>query len=298
MPVQSRERVVKRALLLLLLVCPANFVGAESDRREVILWYVSDFPPSHILSGPQRGQGMGDRRIQIFTQQLSQFRHQIAVAPFIRFIEAVKTEPNACNAGLLKTPEREAFIEFSAAPYGEALSNGIITTRGRMALFTPFINEFGDLRLNDFLASGKARVGVIPGRSFGAGIDTVLKKYADRAAVVASTDHLATRLVMLANENKFDAAIGYPTELRYLTRELGLDEQNFVFLPVVEEPPLLPAYIACSKSAFGRQVMAAINRALADVEVQNQITAAYIAWLDDETAARYKRLRKPPRVPR
>jgi hypothetical protein len=65
-----------------------------------------------------------------------------------------------------------------------------------------------------------------------------------------------------------------------------------VFLSVVEEPPLIPAYIACSKSEFGRHVAAAIDRVLTEPEVQSDMAAAYTAWLDNGAAARYKQLRK------
>jgi uncharacterized protein (TIGR02285 family) len=286
---------MKRAIAaLLVFVLPASLVHA--DNRQVVLWHITDFPPTYIIAGPNQGKGMGDRRIQILGKRMSQFRHEVVVTTPKQLVEALRAEPHACNAGMLKTPERESLLEFSAVPYADALPNGIITTRKRLALFQPFINEFGDLRLGDFLSSGKWRLGIVAGRSFGAGIDAALKKHADKMSVVLSEDHLATRLTILATQNQFEAVIGLPTELSYLTRELGLNERDFVFLPVAEQQSLVPSYIACSKSAFGIHAIATINRLLADSEVQSQIMAAYIAWLDEETAAHYRRLRRQSRA--
>ncbi len=267
-------------------------VHAAADKNDTVVWHISDFPPAYILSGPNRGQGMGDRRIQIFSKRLPEFHHETILATQARFFEMIKTEPNLCNAGLLKTSEREAVLEFSAIPYGVSLPNGLITTRARMAMFKSFINKDGVLRLDDLLAHSKTRIGIIAERSFGKGIDAALKKYPAHRVVVPSSDHLSARLLKLANQDEFDAVVGYPTELRYLTRELGLNEKDFVFLSVVEESALGKAYIVCSKSPFGKRVMMGINRLLAEESVQNEIAAAYRAWLDDETAARFDRLRK------
>jgi len=283
---------MKRSILIAVLsMLSVGAWSADAGKRETISWYISDFPPSYILAGPSKGQGMGDRRIQIFTKRAPEYTHEVVVAPQSRMMEMFKVKPNVCNAGLLKTAERETFMEFSA-PYGEALTNGVVTTRKRMELFKPYLNEQGELRLDDFLASGKSRLGLIASRSFGNGIDAVLKKHASMASVVPSSDHLSSRLLKLANQNEFDAVIAYPTELRYLIRELGLDEKEFVFLPVAEEAPVTHAFITCSKSDLGKQFIAIINRLLEDPVVQQEVAAAYRAWLDDDSAARFDRLRR------
>jgi uncharacterized protein (TIGR02285 family) len=107
---------------------------------------------------------------------------------------------------------------------------------------------------------------------------------------VPGTTQLASRLQKLAKQDEFDAVVGYPHELRYLARQLSLNEKDFTFLPVAEEPSIVPNHAACSKSAFGKRVAAAINRALADPETLREDIATYRPWLDDETALRYDRL--------
>jgi hypothetical protein len=161
--------------------------------------YVSDFPPNYILSGPNRGKGTADRRLQICIERLPQFQHRIVVANPATSIEQMKTEPNICNAAL--------------------------------------------------------------------------------------------PLRMLVHQNEFEAVIGYPAEMRYLTRQLELDEKDCVFLPAAEEPPLLDPYVACSKSDVGRQITVGINRILADEAVYHPMAADYETRLDDETTALFRQLR-------
>jgi uncharacterized protein (TIGR02285 family) len=289
------RRTTARLLIIgLLLVLHASLAGAAPAEREVVYWYTSDFPPVYIHAGPKRGLGHGDKRKDILIGQLREFRHEAVEAPTRRLMEDLKTKPNVCSVAIVKTPEREATFEFSATPVIWTLPNGVITLRDRLPMFTPFLNERGELRLDAFLSSGKGRrLGIISGRSFGTGIDPVLKKHAEHKSVVTvpSSDQFASRLLKLANQNEFDAIIGYVTELNYVAEQLGLDRRKFSFLPVAEEVPIQPGYVACSKSPFGKRVIAAVNRVLADKKTQQKIEAAYREWLDPENLTLYDRLR-------
>ena len=284
---------MKRILIALFLTCAAVEAASAADTRETVFWPVGDFPPSNIVSGPYKGQGSSDQRRHSLIKRMPEFRHEVIEVPTTRSIDMLKSRPNVCQPNLLKTPEREEFLVFSARPF-YILPNGIITTRKRLPLFKPYLNEHGELRLADFLADGTHRIGIISGRAFGAGIDPVLKKFAGQPSIVVvpSSDHLSSRLLKLANQNEFDAVIGYPYELRYLTRQLGFDEREFTLLPIAGVPVLTQSFVACSKSELGKRVMSAIDRALEDGSVQRESDVAYRVWLDDETAARFDRLLK------
>ena len=288
------KHVIVSALMLLI------FSQAVADSTETVLWPVSDFPPSQITTGPYRGQGAADRRRQIVIRQMPEFRHEIIDVATVRIMDLFKTKPNICLSNALKTSEREVFMAFSVTPTLLGLPNGLITTRQRLAQFKSYIGESGEFRLDEFLRDGKFRLAIVAGRSFGTGIDPVLKKHEKDASVVTvpSSDHMSSRLLKLANQKEFDAVIGYANELRYVTRELKLNEQDFIWLPVQGEPPLLRSYFACSKSDLGRRVIAAVDRALANEETQREINAAYRAWLGEEAAVRFDALLKQSRTGR
>ena len=281
------------AAAVFLFMCAAVVVRAATDTRETILWPVHDFPPSNILTGPDKGKGSADRRRDGLIRRLPQFHHQTFEASTSRSLDMLKTRPNVCMVGVLKTPERQVFMAFSTRPF-QTLSNGVITTRKRLELFNLYFNERRELRLDQLLAEGRHRVGIISGRSFGAEIDALLKKHAGQPSifVVPSSDHFSSRLLKLSNQNEFDAILGYPFELRYLTRQLGLNEQDFALLPIAGIAPLQQSFVACSKTEHGKRIVEAIDQALADGSAKREFEAAYSVWLDEETAARYDRLLK------
>ncbi len=284
------NKVATRSLIAFWLAL-APVAYAADAQREIVYWYISDFPPIYMVSGPDQGKGTGDERLRILFKRMPEFDHRIVEAPTVRTVEMIKTEANVCSATMLKTPDRAAFMEFSM-PFLEKLSNGIITTRSRLTQLKPFINDKGELSVQALLSEGKVRLGILKGRSFGAGIDAVLKKYENSTSlvVVPGSTLLASRLLKLAKHDEFDAVVGYAHELRYLSKQLNLNEKDFVFIPVVEEPSVVPSFAACSKSPFGKRVMAAINRALSDSDTLRADIASYRPWLDDETAVRYDRL--------
>ncbi len=268
--------------------------GTSANQDGTIYWYGGDFPPYSIVAGPKQGQGIADQRKDLLVEYLPEFRHETIHATTARILQEIKIKPNACNVAYLKTPEREAIMEFSATPIQWILPNGIITSRNRLPVLKRFINDRGELKLDAFLNTGQYRLGIIAGRSFGTGIDAVLKKYKDKNLLVTvpSRDHSASRLLKLLNQSEYEAIVGYAIELNYIIRELGLNAGDFVFLPVAEEPSLIPTYVVCSKSDVGKHVIATVNRAITDTKTKQRVETSYRTWLAGENLALYDRLQQ------
>ena len=276
------------------LLCCWNMVAqAETTNSDTIHWYVNNFPPLNILAGPDRGRGWGDARIQIVSKRMPAFRHEIIESSGTRMFEDMKIKPNVCSPNLFRTIEREAYIEFSE-PFSWIIPNGVLTTRTRYAQLESYLDANGALRLEDVLKNGKHKIGIIASRSYGKGIDTVLKKNAGTPAVVVvpSVNYPAGRLLKLIMQGEYDLIPGYAVELRYLAREIGLNEKDYVFLTVAEESQLVPTYVGCSKSELGKRAITAVNKLIADEQVGKEDAAAYRFWLDDRTSVQYDRLRK------
>ena len=284
----------RRLLGLLTLLLVITFPSLAADNSgNVVQWYIASFPPINITSGPNRGQGWGDRRLEAITRRLTGYQHEIVEASGIRMTEDMQRKPNICNTGLLKTPEREQYLIFSD-PILWIIPNGAITTRVRYATLKPYLNDRGELKLAEYLQQANPRIGTHASRKYGKGIDATIQKYATANTLVAvpSGAYPAARLLKLANQDEYDIVLGYPAELRYLAREAALKESNFVFLSIVEEPGLIQTYVACSKSDLGQKVIAQVNKIIGHPQVQDELLVAYKHWLDDETAARYDRLRQ------
>lgn len=268
---------------------------AQTGQQQKVYWYYSDFPPYYINSGPDQGKGLGDQQVQTFMRSMPQFRHERVLAPLDRIMEMMKVQTSACKVFLLKTPERAAMLEFST-PILETLPNGFVTLRSRLEQFKPFLDKRGQLRFDDWLENGQYRISTAAGRSFGAGIDAVLKKHEGQKSIaVHPSSGLASRLLKLVHQNEYDAVLAYPHELQSVVRQLELNPHDFVFIPIAEHVSLQPIYVACSKSTFGKQMITEINRVLADPTERREIETAYRFWLDEESAARWDHLRTQPR---
>lgn len=288
----SSRHVIGRVLFFLFTLGIATIAQAQTRPRQTIYWYYNDFPPYFIVSAPYQGKGSGDQQMQILMQRMPQFHHEQVLAPHSRALEMMKAQPNGCHTSLFKTPERAAEMEYSM-PMMENLPNGFITLRTRFEQLRPFLDKRGQLRFDDFLGNGTYRVGIVAGRSFGTDIDKVLQKHAGQnsVVVVSSNDGLSSRLLKLVNQHEYDAVVAYPYELQYVVHQLKLNPRDFIFIPIAEHSALQPIYVACSKSEFGKQVIAAINLAVSNSSTQREIEAAYRFWLDEESAARWDRLR-------
>lgn len=287
--------MMHRLIIFLYTFFMVGIAQTYADQPQTVYWYYNEFPPYYINSGPDQGKGLADQQIQTFIQSMPQFQHERVLAPHSRAFEMMKKQTNGCHTSLFKTPERAEIFEFSM-PILENLPNGFITLRSRLEQLKPFINKHGQLRLDDFLSNGQYRIGTIEARVLGPGIDAVLKKHEGQkpAVVIPSNAGLASQLLKLVNQNEYDAVVGYSYELQYVVRQRQLNPRDFVVLPIAEYASLQPIYVACSKSAFGKQIITEVNRTLADSTKIREIEAAYRFWLDEESAARWDRLRTQP----
>jgi len=276
----------------------AHAQAIDAAPAETINWYVNaGFQPYFIFSGPDEGKGSLDQSTKLLMKAMPQYRHKLVEASQSRIIDSIKTRPNACTVTLLKTKEREAIMDYSA-PFMYLLPNAIVTMRKHTAQFRPFLNEHGEIRLEDFLADGKAKLALAAERSYGPVVDAVVKKHPAATMSVSAIDVFPSRLLKLINQTEFDAIIGYAVELQYNTRDLKLNPQDFVVFPIAESSKILPLSVSCSKSELGKSVLAAVDRVVADKNAQREFDSFYRAWLDEDTAAYYERQLKQVRGPR
>lgn len=287
--------MIFRSILFLCAPLMTFAAQAQTGQQQTVYWYFSGLPPFYIDSGPDQGKGLGEQKIKTFMQAMPQFRHERVLASLDRILEMMKTQTNGCKVFLLKTPERAAVLEFSV-PILETLPNGFVTLPSRLEQFKPFLDKHGQLRFDDFLNDGQYRISITAGRSYGTGIDAVLKKHQGQKSIITdSSSGLTSRLLKLVHHNEYDAVLAYPHELQSVVRQLQLNPHDFVFIPIAEHTSLLPMHVACSKSTFGKQLITEINHLLADPAKRREIETAYRFWLSEDSAARWDRLRMQAR---
>jgi uncharacterized protein (TIGR02285 family) len=270
-----------RRIALLCLLLAALPAGAQEGSIE---WQLYNQPPLSMLDGPNRSQGVLNLGLkQQLLPQLTQYEHRFAEVPIKRLLLTLKTQPHACAFGLFKTPEREAFMQFSL-PILPQLPPGVVVRRSEFEALQPFVNGDGALKLKDWLASGSGRLGVTDGRSYGAAVDALLAplRGTPRVPVVAA-DAPVRNLLQMVVLGRLEMALSLPYEPRYLELAEGMDARALRYLPLAEQPRQLVAYAACAKGPFGEGVIKRINAVLAKPEVQAALIGYYERWLDEDS---------------
>lgn len=209
------------ALLLGTLLNAAAEAASSPAEKPTIRWLITDFPPQFILSGPNQGQGLAEIAQRIAAQRLTAYRHiqETVPANYPRIEHELKTRDDACFAAFLKTPERERAFAFSQ-PYRLMLPIELFVPAERAQPAT----RDGKVDLQVLLQGGGFRLGVMGGRKYGPGIDEVLARYADDAAVYRryAQDQLEGLLRMMAIEGRqIDGVLAYPNELEQRLAQTG-----------------------------------------------------------------------------
>lgn len=282
------------------LLCPlclsltAGPLAAAPPIKQIV-WFHSDFPPIFILSGPFKGRGTADRREEFLMRQIPSFSHTKVTANVARMQEEMKNQNNICSSSLLKTPEREKNFIFSDA-LTEILPNGLVTLSSNRTVLEPFLNDRGELRLAELIASEKFRIAVAAGRSYGQTIDASLLAGVGSGKVVPfnASDIFASGLLQVSNNQGADAVMGYAIELSWAILRFHQDSGRFWFIPVEGETALTPVHVACSRSPLGAELIAQVNALIHLGNAQEAAARAYIEWLPADIAQYYERARKPP----
>jgi len=275
----------------------AFFLGltsAQAQQKETIQWAIHNFPPYTVTDGPEKGHGIMDRAREIITSRLQDYDYEYTMGRNTRIIELLKSKPNVCASVLLRTPEREQFMEFTTAPALRILPNGIITTPNRKASLAKYLNENGELRLDAALADGKYKLAIERDRTFGKAIDETLQNPANQKSIVIlqSAESFEAKMLKLVNRGEYDFFIAYAIEMKSKLADLKMTEQDAAFIPIAGASAMLSIPIGCSKSEIGKKYVALADKIIADPAVQQELSQLYKHWLDADTAKHYDKLLK------
>ncbi|CAN7651928.1 TIGR02285 family protein [Pseudoduganella sp. LjRoot289] len=288
-----RSFVLPFCPLAAVLAAAASHAGAAAAQPE-ITWYLYDLAPLVITDGPRKGEGfieMGLRHQLL--PALPEYRHKIVVVPIQRIALMLKTERAACSPGLIRNPEREQFMVFSA-PTLAAIPAGAFVRRGEAARVAPYVNAKGKLVLDKLLADGQVSLGIDAARSYGGPVDTVLRPYKDQPRLFGlSTPEAARSLVQMLLAKRVDAILGQPFEVPYYLGLRNVDDIKALrFYPLAEQADAAVNHVACSNSAQGLAVVEKVNAVLARPGVREAMAVHYLAWLDEDARKLAEHLRR------
>lgn len=259
------------AILMALCISPK----ASSDSKPNIQWFRTDMPPIFITSGTNKGQGYGDKTFKYFLDRMPEFDHLLNDAGLTRSLSDMKREDGICDAGILKTAERDEFIHFSN-PVFYVLANQLVILKAQYQLFAPHINSEGKIDLLGLLYRDDLTAGLVTGRVYSERIGLELKKPGAAPKRVAMPHD---RLGYLLAHGRTDYAFSYPAEARY---QFGLQGQDDAYqtIPIEGEPTLAHGFIGCSDMSFGHKVIERVNEIIKEAGPTPPYWRYYEDWLN------------------
>lgn len=273
---------LRRALLGCALLGAAGACLAEP--APLITWTVRDMAPFNIMEGPLKGQGIADRMLGLLQQRLPQYRHLNSRVNRARANQMFARDTLTCDAGVLRTQEREQLMYFSIPTLG-VVTNGVVVRQEREAQMRPFLHD-GKIDLAAFLADSHQRLGVLVERSYGPAIDATLHATPPERLLVHHGNNALGSLLQMQEHGRISALLGYWPEVRYLAETEGMEVSNLRFYPVQGMPSYLLAHVGCSKTPEGKKAIAAINEVIRELRGE-ELIQLYARWLDGPTREAY-----------
>ena len=257
--------------------CAAPALAAQE-----ITWYLYDLAPLVITDGPHKGAGFIEQALhQQLIPALPDYKHKIVVVPIQRVAMMLKSDPQACNPGLIRNAEREQYMAFST-PTLAALPPGMFVRRGDTARVAPYVNAQGKIVLDTLLADGKLNIGIDAARSYGSPVDAVLKPYRDKLFTLSIPD-ASRNLTQMVIARRIDGMLGQPFEVPYYLGGHTVDDVKVLaFYALEEQADVVVNHVACANSEQGQAVIRKLNAALAKPGMREALAAHYATWLDED----------------
>lgn len=265
--------------------------AAQAQDKPRVSWYLADFPPSSIQTGPLRGQGYLDRMLrEVIFPALQEFDHVIVPAPPARMLVDVEAKPDVCAPAVSRTPAREATLRFGPALF-RFLPVGLVLRQDELPRVAAWRRPDGMLAFGRWLHDQRPRLGVVGTRAHGPTLDVLLAAH-DRKLALHSNQASSSLLQMLALGRSVDAVLAYAFELPYFESLNPEHRQRLVWLPLQEQPASALAYPICGRSPLGEAVIRGLAQALADPARRDRVQALFEVWLGAQEKRQLQALRR------
>jgi len=267
---------------LILLSCLSSTVWAQP--KETLIWLLRDLPPTMILEGPKKGQGIIDQMLPLLIAGMPQYQHALMRVNRARGMQMLHEASFTCDPSLIWTQEREQWITFSI-PAFRAVSNGLVVRQEDRAVLEPFLVD-GEVDLAAMLASGRKKVGVVAERSYGQFLDTLLKQALPDALTRHYGNDALGSLLQMQRLGRLQVVLGYWPEIRYKANQAQIADDQLEFYPVKGTGKYLSGHIGCSDTPQGRKAINEINKLLRTMP-HDRLDQQYADWLDPQRRSEY-----------
>lgn len=277
-------------LVLILVIQPLQSAGQGTSPGAPlpeVIWSRTDFAPFFIIDGEYSNQGISDAIIRLFTQHIGGYRHSPTEMTLPRMLESARNGVPVCHVALLKTFEREAFIEYSD-PVMITYANGIITTDEGLHRFGMNADRVGAVDLERLTAS-QLQISVHDGRSYSPLIDRIIARERDRPRSIFVLKMGRKQQDMIVRQllaSRLDGFIARPEEI-YFDKTIKRIEQPLFFIGIKGQPAASLTRVGCTRGDWNDSLLQQINALIRQPEIRREIDRHYIKWLPPQLRDRY-----------
>ena len=243
---------------------------------DTVTWLTSDLPPQYIAEGELSGMGIKDQQLRLIEASLPDVRNRTMQASISRLWYQIQHEDGMCGLGVLRNPEREKIAAFTRRAVVVPGFRLIIREEDK-PLFTPFLDEQGEIDLAALQQNRKLGGGYVADRVYPGAIAGYIDGAARRAPLQRSVDN--ARLYQLLRLKRVDFVFGLAYESAYYSWKFG-PAMALASLPVKGAPRTASGYTACSNRPQGRAMIARLDALQSDEEFWRKWLEPMKRWLD------------------
>ncbi len=218
--------------------------------RTTIYWLFFDVRGAVNLNAKdQEAPGYLLEVYRLLISKMPDYKHQVVEVPFLRILQQMKAHKGICTMMILKTPERESFMEFGT-PLVKGVSAGVIASRDNAKLIR-YMTKSGVVDLDLMLKDPHINVGVITERYYGKKINESLINIRGAQITQKRRNNADQELKSMMAMGRLDVYLGFPFEVAF--------NSDFMFYPIKDNAELLQPYVSCEKTAFGKTIISRIE---------------------------------------
>lgn len=249
--------------------------GAQAaEERPVIHWMVADWPPVMILKDGRApatpsdlGDGVVDRMLMDLTRRLPRYEHRFQLSTTRRTWHAMALGEPLCQASAFATPQRERLAYFTPAVLMPPVA--LVVRRELAAQLSP---HGAAVDLQQLMLRSDLQGRLESARSYGATLDVLVGEQIPREPVSN-----IGQMAQLVSKGRVDYTLEYAATVEYWRRQ-GQLSQPLVALPLREGADWTVAQVACTRSPWGREVIAAIDAAIRAAAATRSYRDLVFSW--------------------
>lgn len=245
-----------------------------SEERPVINWMVADWPPVMILkdgrapAGPSDlGDGVVDRMLIDLTRRLPRYEHRFQLSTTRRTWHSMALGEPLCQASAFATPERERLAYFTPAILMPPVA--LVVRRELAAQISP---QGAAVDLQQIMLRPDLQGRLESSRSYGASLDALVGQQIPREPVSN-----IGQMAQLVSKGRVDYTLEYAVTVEYWRRQ-GQLSQPLVALPLRVGGDWAVAQVACTRSPWGREVIAAVDGAVRAAAATRSYRDLVFSW--------------------